>query len=453
MGMFTRALSLLSPVPPQAQEARELPLSGINNPNQPEAVAIMQLTADGGPSVISGLPGVNFRTAPRLSAVYRSISIIGNTLGALPLHVYRDIDAERKERIRIPSERYLWGVPNPEATRAVFWSTLFAHCAGAGEAFIHVQRDGLKRPVELWPIHPDRVRIGRSQPDESGRRLKVYSLDGDTELPLVDYAQGGTVIHIPNLTLDGLHGLNPIAYMRRTLQILAASEEYGARIFSNGALPAGYLSTEADLEPAQIDKLRANWEKHHRGLENAYRTAVLDNGAKWLPTSIKPEEAQFLDTRHFQVEEVARIFGVPPHLLFESRGSTSWGSGLEEQTTGFVVFTLSHYSTRFEQAVSDQLLAQPENHYIRWNYGGLLRGRTLERYQAYQIALSYGILNPNEVRALEDLGPRDGGELYLRPANMIAPGAQEPAKPAGRSFEETLRELVNAELEARGLNP
>lgn len=448
--MFTRALSLLSPMPP-AQEARDLPLSGINNPNQPEAVAIMQLTADGGGGSIAGLPGVNLRTAPRLSAVYRSISIIGNTIGALPLHTFRQRPDGTREQISIPTERYLWGEPNPEATRIVFWSTVIAHCAGGGEAFLHVQRDGAKRPVELWPIHPDRVRLGRSSPDSSGRRMKIYTLDGDTDLPLVDYAQGGTVIHVPNLTLDGLHGLNPIAYMRRTLQISAASEDYGARIFANGALPAGYLSTEADLEQPQIDKLRANWERHHRGLENAYRVAVLDNGAKWSPTSIKPEEAQFLDTRHFQVEEVARIFGVPPHLLFESRGSTSWGSGLEEQTTAFVTFTLSHYSTRFEQAISDQLLRVPENHYARFNYGALLRGRTIERYQAYQTAISNGILSPNEARALEDLAPREGGDLYLRPANMIAPGAPGEAKPAGaRSLEEMISEAVAAALEARG---
>lgn len=435
MSLLSRAAYFFTPGAGQRDA-----LGGANDPNQPLYQALMAAGIDGGAGGVSGLPAISTSTAPRLSAVYRAVSIIANTVGALPLHTYRERPDGTAERISIPSERFIWGTPNPETTRADFWSHTIAHIALSGEAFLHVARGGAGQPVELWPIHPGRVLIGREEPDRYGRRRKIYTLDNNqNDLPLRDYADGGTVIHIPNLRLEGEHGLNPISYMRRTLQMASAAEEYGARIFSNGSLPAGYLSTEADLDQAQVDKLRANWEKFHRGLGNAYRVAVLDNGAKWAPTSIKPEEAQFLDTRHFQVEEIARIFGVPPHLLFESRGSTSWGSGLEEQTTAFVVFTLSNYSTRVEQAISDQLLRVPENHYAKFNYGGLLRGRTIERYQAYQVAISNGIMTPNEVRRLEDLPPRTdaGGDEYIRPLNMaptsappIDPNLAPPAAPA-----------------------
>lgn len=443
--MFTRALSLLAPA--TAAEARDsAPLGSINDPNTPlyQALAGIDLEgAGGGTSPIAGLPAMSVRSAPRISAVYRGTSVIANTIGALPLQTFRERADGSAERVKLPSERYIWGEPNPERTRIDFWSQELAHCVIAGEAFLHVGVNGLGQPVELWPIHPSRVFIGRGEPDRFGRRQRFYTLDdAKNDLPLTDWNAGGTVIHIPNLRLDGEHGLNPIAYMRRTLQVSAAAEEYGARVFANGSTPGGYLSTDADLEPGQIEKLRANWEKHQRGLSNAYRTAILDNGAKWAATSLKPEEAQFLDTRHFQVEEVARILGVPPHLLFESRGSTSWGSGLEEQTTAFVVFTLGHYSSRFEQALSDQLLAKPTNHYARFNYGGLLRGRTLERYQAYQIAIMNGILSPNEARRLEELAPRDGGDKFMRPANLVEVGAPAPGAAAPRSLEAMIEEIV-----------
>ncbi len=251
----------------------------------------------------------------------------------------------------------------------------------------------------------------------------MFVLDGDKSTPYMGPGKAGDapadLIHIPGLTLDGMVGVNPIKAARMASQLALAAEQYGASVFTQGSLPDGVITTAADLDDVEAEALARRWEQRHKGWGKARRVAVLDNGAKWEPTSIAPEDAQFILSRQFQIQEIARLFGVPPHLLADSSGSTSWGSGLEEQTRAFVTFTLSAYSTRFEEAITDELIASPLR-YARWNYAGLLRGNTLARYQAYAIARSNGWLNADEIRAFEDLEPLpDGlGTVYLQPLNM-----------------------------------
>lgn len=410
----------------------ETALSGINNPNTSVYQALVNMTDGGAVTVLGGdgLPAINMNTAPRLSAVLRSVAIISNTIAGLPLEVADRQDDGSLRPVFDDAEALIWGSPNPEATAITFWSTLIGHCVLGGNALMHVATDGLGVPRQLWPIHPQRVRISRTAPDANGRRHKVYQLDGDNE-PLFDFVDGGTIIHIPNLSIDGIRGLNPISYMRRTLQLAAATEEYGAAVFANGSLPGGVLETEADLTRDQHDKLLAYWEMRHRGPSKAARVAIADNGAKWKPTSITPEDAQFLDSRRFQVQEVARIFGVPPHLLYETTANTSWGSGLEEQTAGFIAFTLNHYSARFEQALTAQLLWRRPRRTVRFDYDPLMRGKLLEQLQAGRTGIAAGIWSPDEVRRRLGLGPRpDGlGGVYVMQLNT-RPAADLDGKPS-----------------------
>lgn len=420
----------------------EYALSGINDPGTSIYQALTAMTDGGGGIAGDGMPVVNMNTAPRLSAVLRSVAIISNTIAALPLQVAdKEPDGSLKP-VYDDAEELLWGTPNPEATAITFWSTGLGHCVLGGNSFLSVDADGLYNPQQLWPIHPQRMRISRTAPDSNGRRHKAYQLDGDNE-PMFDWREGGNIIHIPNLSLDGLRGLNPISYMRRTLQLAAAAEEYGAAVFGNGSLPGGVLETEADLTKDQHDKLLGYWERRHRGPTKAARIAIADNGAKWKPTSVTPEDAQFLDSRRFQVQEIARIFGVPPHLLYETTANTSWGSGLEEQTAGFIAFTLNHYSARFEQALTAQLLWRKPRRVARFDYEQLLRGKLIDQLQAGQIGIMNGIWSPDDVRRRLGQGARpDGlGGTYLQPTNL-QPAGQPPSAPSSAPATRTAEEAA-----------
>lgn len=405
--------------------------SALNNPSNSVYQA---LTLSGGldASGPDGLPAVNMATAPRLSAVYRSVAIIANTIAGLPLEVEdRQPDGSYRP-VFDAADELVWGTPCPESTAIQFWSTVIAHCVLAGDAFIHVGKNGLGDPRELWPIYPPRVRVSRTAPDETGRRHKAYQLDGDNE-PLFDFADGGSVIHVPNLSLDGLRGMNPIAYMRRSLQLAAATETFGTTVFANGALPGGVITVEGDLTREQHDKLLHFWEKRHLGPSRAGKIAIVDNNAKFNQTSVTPEDAQFLDTRRFQVQEIARIFGVPPHLLYETTANTSWGSGLEELTSGFVTFTCGSYSGRFEQAATSQVFYRKPLRRARFNYEALLRGKFSEHMAGIVQGVMNGIFNPDEGRRRLGMGPRpDGlGGVFLRPAQMVEAGSPGLSGPGG----------------------
>ena len=416
--------------------ARSLtPLSSLNDPSVPlyQAIAngIDGISIDGAPG--AGLPGVTPESAVRITAVYRAVSLIAS-ISRLPLHVF-ERDGVRRREVADPRERVIWGRPNPEVSRSVFWETVISHVALAGNAYIYAPANGLGDVGELWPIAPQRVEVGR----DPVTRRKVFIVDGDRSAPYMgrlaaDRSGGrGEIIHVPGLSYNGLVGVNPIRAARLAAQLAIAAETYGATIFSQGSLPGGVITTEAELDPEEAEALARRWETHHRGLGRAHRVAVMDNGAKWSPTSIAPEDAQFLDSRRFQVQEIARLFGVPPHLLADSSGSTSWGSGLEEQTRAFVTFTLTAYSQRFEEAITDEILMRNPNRYARWNYAGLMRGNTLARYQAYAIARTNGWLNADEIRAFEDLEPLPNGEgeVYVSPLNLspvtVQIGQQPPA--------------------------
>lgn len=407
-------------------------LSGINDPSTPIYQALTTGELGGLVMGRDNLPVINMTSAARLSAVLRSVAIIANTIAGLPLTVSDRRPDGSFDPVQDPDEDVIWGTPNPESTPIGFWSTVVGHCVLGGDAFLHVDDDGRGVPRHLWPIHPNRVTVTRTPSDERGMRHKVYVLDGESE-PLFDYAEGGSIIHVPNLSLDGLRGLNPIAYMRRTLQLAASAEELGTRVFANGALPGGVLEVEGDLTKDQHDKLLAYWNKRHEGPSHAARIAIVDNGAKFKGTSISLEDAQYLETRRFQVQEVARIFGVPPHLLYETTANTSWGSGLEELTAGFVSFTLSNYSGRFEQALTGQLLWRKPMRRARFDYDALLRGKLLDQLQAAQLGIANGVWSPNEVRRRMGEGPRgDGlGDQYLRQLNTQAAGA-DPVSMAER---------------------
>lgn len=393
--------------------------NSIENPAVPLTSTTL-LDMLGVPKAAAGV-SVNEKSALAMPAVWCAVNVIAGTAAALPLHAYRKKDDVRLREDNGPAVRLL-AAPHPDMTPYELWETVYAHMLLWGNAYLLVLKNKLGEVAELWPIHPSRVKVGRA----SGGS-KWYEVDGET--PYDD----GQILHLPAFGYDGVCGVSPIRIARQGIGLALAAEEYGARLFGSGSLASGILQTEQRLTQAQADKLKARWKARTGGLDKAHEVAVLDWGTKFQQLTIPPEDAQFIESRRFQIAEVARMFGLPPHMLMDTEKSTSWGTGIEQQGIGFVVYTLRRWLTRVEQRVTRVL--RPEPVYARYSVEGLLRGDSTQRSAFYKAMWEIGVYSTNDIRRLEDQGPVAGGDVRYRPLNMGVLGAADAAPGAGEGGE------------------
>ncbi|MBX6388248.1 MAG: phage portal protein [Frankia sp.] len=345
----------------------------------------------------------------QVTAVYRAVSLIAGAAAGLPLKVFR---SDRSE-VRVP----LLERPHPDLTDFELWEYVYVSLLLWGNAYLEKRRDGLGRVVELWPINPATVTVRRGPITSENPSGKEFIVGGKTLTPY-------DILHIPGLSYDGLVGLSPIQVARQALGLSIAAESLGARLFASGSLLSGVLQTDQKLPEEAARRIKVAWQQKVSGLQRAHEIVVLDAGLKFQPISIPPEDAQFLETRKFQVQEIARLFGVPPHLLMDLDGSTSWGTGIEQQTIGFVIYTLRPWLTRVERRVTVSDLI-PQRAYAEYVVEGLLRGDTQQRYQAYATARQWGWMTINEIRVRENLEPVEGGDQLISPLNMAPIGGTD----------------------------
>lgn len=375
----------------------------VENPQHPlTSQALIDVMV--GPATDAGV-NVSEKSALGLPAAYRAIALIAGTCAGLPLHAYRDRGEVRE---RMPSQPVLVSKPHPDMTPFEWAELVYVHLLGWGNAYLRKSKQvATGRVTELWPIEPSRVRVGRAK---DGSKVYGIDADGDT-LPLTDEE----ILHIPGLGYDGTAGMSPIRAARQAIGLAMATEKHGARFFGSGTMLSGVLSTDQRIDTDTADRLKARWKSANAGLDNAHDIAVLGSGTNFTPISVNPSDAQFIETQKFSVAQIARIFGVPPHLLMDTEKSTSWGTGIEQQSIGFVTYTLRPWLIRVEQRLS-RLLPQPQ--YVKFAVEGLLRGDTKARYESYAVGRNWGWLSVNDIRRLEDMSPVDGGESYLQPLNM-----------------------------------
>lgn len=291
---------------------------------------------------------VNERTAMQTSAVYACVRILSESIAGLPLHVYRRNGDGGKERSPgHPLQKLLHDEPNKEMTSFVFRETLMAHLLLWGNAYAQIIRDGRGYPVALYPMLPDRMAVDR---DPSGELIYTYQSEkGQVKL------RKESVLHIPGLGFDGLIGYSPIAMAKNAVGLALATEDYGAAFFANGANPGGVLEHPGVVKDP--DRLRESWQSQFSGT-NAHKVAVLEEGLKFHQMSIPPEQAQFLETRKFQINEIARIFRVPPHMVGDLEKSSF--SNIEQQSLEFVKYTLDPWVVRWEQSLQQVLILPSE---------------------------------------------------------------------------------------------
>ena len=363
----------------------------------------------------SGKP-VNERTAMQTTAVYACVRILAEAVASLPLHVYEYQDDGGKKLVHDhPLYYLLHDEPNPEMTSFVFRETLMSHLLIWGNAYAQIIRDGAGRVLGLYPLLPDKMEVQR---DDKGNIYYVYSRNSDENPTFKEYGniklKAEDVLHIPGLGFDGLIGYSPIAMAKNAVGMTLACEEYGASFFANGANPGGVLEHPGVLKDPS--KVRESWNSVYRGVSNAHKIAVLEEGMKYQQIGIPPEEAQFLETRKFQINEIARLYRIPPHMVGDLDKSSF--SNIEQQSLEFVKYTLDPWVIRWEQSLQRSLLLPGEKgkYFIKLNVDGLLRGDYQSRMNGYAIGRQNGWLSTNDIREMEDMNPlpeEEGGNLYL----------------------------------------
>ena len=363
----------------------------------------------------SGKP-VNERTAMQTTAVYACVRILAEAIASLPLHVYEYQDDGGKKLVHDhPLYYLLHDEPNPEMTSFVFRETLMSHLLIWGNAYAQIIRDGAGRVLGLYPLLPDKMEVQR---DDKGNIYYVYSRNSDENPTFKEYGniklKAEDVLHIPGLGFDGLIGYSPIAMAKNAVGMTLACEEYGASFFANGANPGGVLEHPGVLKDPS--KVRESWNSVYRGVSNAHKIAVLEEGMKYQQIGIPPEEAQFLETRKFQINEIARLYRIPPHMVGDLDKSSF--SNIEQQSLEFVKYTLDPWVIRWEQSLQRSLLLPGEKgkYFIKLNVDGLLRGDYQSRMNGYAVGRQNGWFSANDIREMENMNPildEEGGNLYL----------------------------------------
>ena len=363
---------------------------------------------------------VNERSAMQMTAVYSCVRILSEAVASLPLHFYKyGKNGSKVKAVDHPLYMLLHDEPNPEMTSFVFRETLMTHLLLWGNAYAQIIRNGKGEIIALYPLMPDRMKVDR---DEHGRLYYEYQVSSDdapTNKGATVKLTPDEVMHIPGLGFDGLVGYSPIAMAKNAIGLAIAAEEYGSKFYANGAAPSGVLEHPGTLKDPS--KVRDSWSQTFGGSANSHKVAVLEEGMKYTPISISPNEAQFLETRKFQIDEIARIFRVPPHMVGDLEKSSF--SNIEQQSLEFVKYTLDPWVSRWEQNMARSLLTAEEkqNYFIKFNVDGLLRGDYQSRMNGYATARQNGWMSANDIRELENLDriPAElGGDLYLINGNM-----------------------------------
>ena len=367
---------------------------------------------------------VTERSAMQMTAVYSCVRILAEAVAGLPLHLYRyKEDGGKEKALDHPLYLLLHDEPNPEMSSFVFRETLMTHLLLWGNAYAQIIRNGKGEVIALYPLMPNRMVVDR---DIHGQLYYQYTRsteEAPTMKGVTVNLPPSDVLHIPGLGFDGLVGYSPIAMAKNAIGMAIACEEYGAKFFANGAAPGGVLEHPGTIKDPQ--RVRESWQSTFGGSGNSNKIAVLEEGMKYTPIGISPEQAQFLETRKFQINEIARIFRVPPHMVGDLEKSSF--SNIEQQSLEFVKYTLEPWLVRWEQSIQRTLFSPEEKkrYFAKFNVEGLLRGDYASRMSGYATARQNGWMSANDIRELENMDripAEEGGDLYLINGNMLPLG-------------------------------
>jgi len=368
---------------------------------------------------------VNEKSALKFAPVYAAVKRISESIASLPLNLYRINGKSKEKATDLPLYRVLHLQPNQEETRMQMWESLVSHLLLWGNAYAQIERSLGGEIIALWPLDPSRM-----TPKRNNSGLLVY------EYRLTDSGQTITfpfwdILHIAGLSYNGLIGYSVLSFMRDSIGLGLAQEDFESKFYSNGAHPGGVLESDQPIGDETIEQLKNQFMASYGGVTNSQKMLVLQQGLKFKPLTLPQKDAQALEGRQFSVQDVARWFLIPPHMIGDL-GRATWGN-IESQSIDYVVYTLRPWLVRIEQAMETRF-GLTEEFEIRHSVEGLLRGDSAARATFYQSAITNGWLSRNEVRELEDRNPEPGLDEFLSPMNMS--GKEEEAEPKSDKKEE-----------------
>ena len=351
-----------------------------------------------------------------ISAVYRCISLLTNTVACMPLGFFTQ--AEDGGRTEIPKDHYLPAIlkkrPNPLMTALQFRTAMTSSMVGWGNAYAEVGRIGgletpprMLMPLDAGRMTPHRMKDGSVQYHyQTPNGIKVYAAP--------------SILHLKGFTVDGVVGLSPLSIGRYAIGLTVAAEQYSASNFTTGGRPVGTLNFDKFLTPEQREQARKVYQGITAGADNATNAWVLEGGSTYSPVGISPDDMQMLESRRFQLGEIARLFGVPSHLINDSEKATTWGSGLEQLNLSFLQYTLTPYLKAWETSIVDSLLTpvDREKIIVEHNVEGLLRADSVGRASFYATMSQNALMTRNEIRKKENLPAMEGGDELTLQSNM-----------------------------------
>lgn len=381
--------------------------------------SLWRSTMQGG-NILSGVT-VTPETAMNFSAVFAAHKILAESKAMLPLQLYRRLKPRGKETAtKHPLYNVLHDVANPEMDAYIVNEVITGNAVGRGSGYAKIDYDADGKITALWPIPSGRV---------ARRRDVNLKLVFDVSLPSGETKtfRSDEIFWVRGFSPDGINTYTPIQLQRQGIGLALAAEGYGATFFGNGARPSGVLQSDNTLTDPAYERVKKSWNESHQGVSNANKVAILEEGLKWQDTSIPNEDAQYLQTRVFQIEEIARWYRIP-NMMLNMSGANSTYASVEAYGLQFVIYTLFPWLVRWEKAVSTQLLLSSErNEYFAEHVmAAILRGDTTSRYAAYATGRQWGWLSVNDIREFENMNPIDGGDIYMHPSNMV--DASQPQK-------------------------
>jgi HK97 family phage portal protein len=351
------------------------------------------------------------------SAVLACVRVLAESVASLPLITYRRLADGGKERaVNHPLYSVLHDSPNDDMTSMQWRETSMAHCVLWGNCYSEIVYDGGGRVRELWPLMPQYMRVER----KNDAILYHYEEPGKRPIPYESWQ----ILHVPGLSMNGLIGLSMISIARDAIGLGLTLNEYGGRQFANGTRAGGVLETPGQMSEEAYKRLKESFSAEYAGTANAGKTVLLEEGTTFKPITLPNDDAQFLESRKFQVEEVARIFRVPLHKINSLEHATF--SNIEHQSIEFVTDTLRPWLVRWEQAMAHKLISAREKSRVfpEFLVDGLLRGDTTSRYQAYAIGRQWGWFSINDILKMENMNPIEDGDGHLVPLNMVELGSE-----------------------------
>lgn len=376
----------------------------------------LRMLLGGGRQTASGVD-VDEDVALTYSALWAAVDIIAGAVGMLPCHLYRRLDRGRKRASDHPAYRLLHDRPNPYMDAAVFRETIQGHALTWGNGYAEIERDGAARPINLWPLLPNRTEPKLS-PDKKLYFEVTLPNGGTAVLPAEN------VLHLRGLGWDGLKGYSVVGYHRESIGLGLATQRYGARFFANGARPGGVLEHPGEMKETARKNFIESWDQMHKGLDHSHRVAILEEGMKWHEIGIPPDDAQLIESQKFGIGNIARIFRVPPHMLAELDRATF--SNIEDQGLEFVVYCLGRWLKKWEFESTYKLVAEADqsSYYAEFLTDAMLRGNAKTRAEMYEIYRRIGVYSKNDVRERENLNAIEGGDDYTSLAELQASKGQ-----------------------------